>query len=136
MVYETTLMIETELPLPFTVADGTAVALGTVMKLSDPLTAAPHSSADDTFAGIAAAEKIASDGKTSLALFRGGWHKMTLSGNVTAGDAVVLDTQLNTVKAATSANPAGDMVGIALENGATSETIMVEVRPGVANPFI
>jgi len=127
MVYEAKLLLEINPALPFTCANGTGIDKGVVCQLTDPLTASAHSGADQTFAGIVKTEKIASDGLTKVALYRDGWFRMYLSGNATVGDPLALDSSLNHVKAATSANPAGDIVGIALETGTTGEMIAVDI---------
>jgi len=66
MANEATLMIEMDLPIPLTVADGAGIEKCTVLKLTDPMTAAACSADNDVFIGIAAEEKIANDGKTKL----------------------------------------------------------------------
>lgn len=134
MAYETTLLLETEIAVPFTCANATGIDKGTVCQLTDPVTASAHSGANQTFCGIVKVEKIASDGMTQVSIYRGGRFKMHLSGNATVGDALALDSSLNHVKAATSANKGGDVVGTAMESGATGETIVVEVRPSANVP--
>ena len=61
MALECTLIIETAPPIPFTVADGTGIEKGAVLKLTDPMTAATTTGDTDACAGIAAAAKL--DGK-------------------------------------------------------------------------
>ena len=134
MVYETTLLWETEIAIPFTCANGTGIDKGTVCQLTDPATASAHSGANQTFCGIVKVEKIASDGMTQIAIYRGGHFRMRISGNVTVGDALALDSNVNTVKTAVSANLGGDIVGTALETGTTGEYIRVEVRPSPQIP--
>lgn len=135
MVYEAKLLLEINPALPFTCANGTGIDKGVVCQLTDPLTASAHSAANQTFAGIVKTEKIASDGLTKVALYRDGWFKMRISGNVTVGDALALDTDVNTLKAATSANVSGDTVGLALETGTTGEYIAVDIKQGI-NPTV
>jgi len=133
MANEATLHIETHTPINFTVADGTGIEKGALLALSDPFTAATHSAAEQNFAGVAAREKIASNGQTKLAVFRGGVFKMTLSGSATVGDPLCLDASINHVKSArgiAAASLSGSKIlGVALETGTTGETIFVEVRP-------
>lgn len=73
-------------PIRYTVADGTAIPKGTVMHLSGDRTVTV-SEGDDEFAGIAASEKVASDGQTTLALYTHGIFDMDVDESViTAGD--------------------------------------------------
>lgn len=52
MANEATLWMETELPIPFTVAEATGIEKGTVCKMTDPMTAAAATADNDVFAGI------------------------------------------------------------------------------------
>ena len=65
MANEAILMIKTEIPIPFTCADGTGIEKGTLLKITDPMTVALAAETADVFAGIAVEEKIANDGNTS-----------------------------------------------------------------------
>lgn len=56
-------------PVRYTVADGTAIPKGTVMVIGDNRTAVAHSAINEPFAGIAASEKVANDGSTTLACY-------------------------------------------------------------------
>jgi hypothetical protein len=128
MANEATLIYETELPIPFTVSNTTGIEKGTVCKLSDPMTAAASTAADETFAGIASEEKIASDGKTKLGLYMRGIFKMVVGA---AGSTVGFDQAIagaNTVvDADTLDDEEGLVVGKALETGTSGETILVAV---------
>ena len=66
MAGEHTLVTELEPPVSFTCADGTGIEKGTLLKLTDPMTAIATSGAGDAIAGVAAAEKIANDGNTKI----------------------------------------------------------------------
>lgn len=126
MANEAVLYFETEMPIPMTVANGTGIEKGTLLTLSDPLTAAAVTDSTAAFAGIAAAEKIASDGVTKLAVYRGGVFKVTASGAVTVGDPLVFEVS-NTV--ATQGATATHSCGIALETATNGETFLMELRP-------
>jgi hypothetical protein len=128
MANEAVLIYETSLPIPFTVADGAGIEKGTVCKLSDPMTAAASSADNDVFAGIAAEEKIANDGRTKLGLYTSGIFRMVVSatgstvgknqvikGANTIGDYTTLDGEV------------GYVIGKALETGTVGETILVQV---------
>ncbi len=131
MANEATLIFETQLPIPFTVANATGIAKGALLKMTDPITAIINSGANDAVAGIAAGEKIASDGLTKLEVYRGGIFKVTLSGSATVGDALLLDNTANMVRTAPnySTLSGSNIVGIALETGTTGETILMELNP-------
>ena len=92
----------------------------------------------DVVAGIAQSEKIASDGITSIAVFRRGQFDMLLSGSVTAGDTVVTHSSSggsNVVAKAAVTASGSDTLGTALEDGSEGETILVELNPGVMGNF-
>lgn len=133
MASEATLIYELEPPIPFTVADGTGIEKGALLKLTDPMTAILTSASDDVVAGIAAEEKIADDGKTKLGVYRRGIFKVEANGNITAGDMVKSDASnaVNTViTVAAAANTTENIVGIALEDAGDGETFLLELGPG------
>jgi hypothetical protein len=113
----------------YTVADGTAIAKGTVLALTDPKTAAASSADNDVFAGIAVEEKVANDGKTEIgAALDGDWLLMATAAGITVGNDVTIGGA-NTVKIYTTLDDEkGYVVGKALETTAGSETILVSLR--------
>ena len=66
MANEAILMIETELPISFKVADGAAIPKGSFVKLTESMTAIIVSGQNDKLAGITAEEKIINDGKVTV----------------------------------------------------------------------
>ena len=85
--------------IQFNVADGTGIAKGAILQLTDNRTAAA-SAADKVVAGIAATEKVASDGQITLGCYTNGIFDLKDSG---AGGAFGLNVVLggiNTVKSA------------------------------------
>lgn len=56
-------------PIRFNCADGTTIPKGTLLKITDPRTVVAHSALNDPFAGIAAMEKVANDGSTSISVY-------------------------------------------------------------------
>ena len=107
----------------FTVADGAAIPIGTLCALSDPRTCALSSGAD-VFAGVAATEKVASNGVTNLGLWNTGTFVMTAVAGTTIaiGDTVSL-SGANLIKLATEAEVVlGQVVGKAQEAIAASTT--------------
>lgn len=115
----------------FTVAVATGVPQFTLMKLSDPRTAAATDGDSNVFAGIAATEKVADNGVTELGLFTTGIFVLKDNGGagISAGQLVSVGGA-NTIKQATAAELlTGDTIGKALEDIATGTS--GEVRLGV-----
>jgi hypothetical protein len=117
-------------PIRYTVADGTGIPKGTLMYLSaDPRTIAASSGQGQAFVGIAAAEKVANDGSTTLAVYTNGIFDLTDSGSgCTFGDILKLGGA-NTVATADEAGAQDlkEVVGYALETAGNSEVIAVRV---------
>ena len=128
MANEATPMFETSLPIPFICANATGIEQGTLLTLTDPFTASANSAIviGATVAGIAAAEKIASDGVLTVPVYRSGIFKVTGSGNSTAGDPVCLSTGNLVEKAATNEE---DILGTALETSTDTQTLLIELKP-------
>lgn len=132
MANEATLIHELELPIPFTCANGTGIAKGALLKLTDPMTVALADGAADVIAGIAGAEKIADDGITKIPVYMRGIFKMLSDGTVAVGAGVMADgTNPNEFITATAAADAAAVFGIALETVADGETGMVLVNVGI-----
>ena len=132
MASEATLIYELELPIPFTVAEATGIAKGALLKMSDPLTAALSDGSDDIMAGVAAEEKVASDGKVKLGVYMRGIFKCEANGTITVGQMVKSDATnaTNTVIAvAQAAGAIENVFGRALETAADGETFLVYVNP-------
>lgn len=116
-------------PVQYTCADANTIEKGTLLFFTDPRTVSGSSSSGGAFAGIAAAEKVASDGATRIAVYTNGIFDLTSSAGatITAGQWVSLSGQ-NLVKTATEAElAAGGGVGKALETASASEVIAVKV---------
>lgn len=111
-------------PIRYTVADGAGIAKGTYLKITDPRTAAAQTATADAFAGIAAAEKVASDGSTTLAAYTYGIFLLTSGAAVTVGARLIPATESNKVLIADAAGILKSTVGVALEAAAgDAETI-------------
>ena len=120
-------------PVEYTVADGTGIAKGTIMKFSsDPRTIAASSADGDFIAGIAASEKVASDGSTTLAVYTNGIFDIACTAST--GSAVlgapVKVTGANTIAPADddTIENSSEAFGVALETGSASEVVAVKVR--------
>lgn len=129
MANEAVLIHETELAIPFTVADGTGIEKGAMLKMADPMTVSGSAGSADVFGGIAKTEKIANDGKTKLAVYRRGIFRVLGSGNITIGDQVMMQGTANTVITGTNAALGGRAVGIALETSTDGQTLLIELNP-------
>lgn len=131
MALEATLIVETEPPIMFTVADGAGIEKGSILKLSDPMTAAVTTGDTDACAGIAAEEKVASDGNTKLAVYRRGiFRGYAGAAGVTAGMGIITDTGTGAANELVVADVNSEhLVGIALETATDGETFLFELLP-------
>ena len=131
MANELILQVRIEDPLPFTCADGTGIEKGALLKMSDPRTAAIASAALDKGAGVAAREKVVSDGRTEIGVFRRGWFLAYASGAINAGDPLqvgVVNTYPNFVQAAGVTASGASLIGTALETAANGEQFLMELN--------
>jgi len=131
MANELTLMVELEPPVPFTCADGTGIEKGTLLMLSDPMTVAKVTGAAPVVCGVAAEEKIASDGKTTIGVYLRGIFKATAGGTIAVGAGLIAENGTNEVLTATAAADAAQIFGIALETAADTETFQILLNTGI-----
>ena len=130
MANEATLWMEYLPPIPMSCADGTGIEKGTVLKLTDPMTAsAADGTEGDPVAGICASEKIADDGNTKVAVYRSGIFKMTASGSIAAGDPVATSDGGAANKVIKAATNEEDILGTSLETASDGHTFLVELNP-------
>lgn len=121
-------------PIRYTVADGVGIAKGTICTVIDPKTATASLNAGEAFAGIAATEKVASDGQTTLGLYTRGIFDLYSPGNaaISAGQLVVISGANSVVLASVdNAEEQGDIVGKALEDSAEGVAETIQVLVGV-----
>jgi len=116
-------------PIRFTVADGTKIEKGELMKLTDPRTIVASSADNDPFGGISATEKVASDGQTTLGVFTHGIFDINAAAAITVGERVSIGGDNEITKVA-SADLLFSNVGIALETASTDEIIAVLIGSG------
>lgn len=117
-------------PIRYTVADGTGIAKGTLMYLSGDRTISAHSGQGQDFVGIAAAEKVADDGSTTLAVYTNGIFDLTDDGSgMSLGDMAKLGGTANKIATADEAGAqcAPEYVGKVLETASASEVVAVRV---------
>ena len=131
MADECTLVFETALPLPFTCADGTAIAKGAILMWADLATVATTTGDGDAVAGIAAEEKIISDGKVKIAVYTEGIFKGTAGlAGVTVGQGIITDTGTGSANELVVIDAAEDnCVGTALETATDRETFLFKLNP-------
>ena len=114
MANETTLMVETELPISFKCADGATIEKGAILKLTESMTAATTSGQGDNVAGIAAEEKIANDGKVTIPVYMGGIFKGVAGAAIAIGVALMTDATANKIETSTGKTGA-QQLGYTLE---------------------
>ena len=117
-------------PVEYTVAEATGIEKGTIMELEDPRTMKKVSGAGVVIAGIAASEKVAGDGSTTLAVYTNGIFdlKTAAAGTATLGSFVRAAAADNTITVATTLdNETGKAIGKALETGGNAEVMQVRV---------
>jgi hypothetical protein len=134
MALECTLVHELALPVPFTCADGGAIPKGSLLMLSDPYTVAITTGDTDPIIGIAAEEKIANDGKTSIGVYLYGIFKgfAGLAG-VVAGMAIISDTATGAANELVVADVNSEhIVGRALETATDTESFLFLLDPFAA----
>ena len=122
------LIVETELPIMMTCSESTGIAKGQCLQLSDPLTVAATSGANAVYGGIAAEEKIASDGKTKIAVYRGGIFKVESgTSGVTTGYPCIIEANNEFKNSAAADSDVGRVWGQALETATDGETFLMEL---------
>lgn len=112
-----------------TVADGVAIAKGTILKLSDPNTGAASSADGDIFVGIAATGKEANDGQTRMSIWTKGIFDLKCDAvGVTAGSKLKIGgANLVSTADVTTAADFNEHFAVALQTGAASEVIEVRL---------
>lgn len=136
MSNEAVLIIQQGLPLNITCSDSAGIEKGTLLTLADPFTASANSTKESICAGISATEKINGDGKTKLSVHRSGFFKMTASGSITVGDALISASGLAGTegnKVETAGVNGEDIVGISMESATDGQTFLMELKPTTIN---
>ena len=115
-------------PIRYTVADGTAIPKGSICYLSGDRTISVTSAGSQKVVGIAAAEKVANDGSTNLALYTNGIFDLKDSGSgITLGTMIKI-SGVNTISTAADGDyELGRVIGRALETADANEVIAVRI---------
>ena len=131
MALECVLLTELEPAVSFTVADGVGIEKGALLLLTDPMTVATTTGDTDEIIGIAAEEKIASDGKTSIAVYlRGIFKGFAGAAGTTAGLAIISDTATGAANELVVADVNSEaIVGIALETATDTQSFKFLLQP-------
>jgi len=118
-------------PVQYNCADATAITKGTLMYLSsDPRTVLATSATSQYFVGIAAADKVADDGATKIAVLTNGIFDLKDSGAGMTLGTMCQVAGANTVKTADDAGAstsAAEHVGRVLETAGASEVVAVRI---------
>ena len=131
MANEFTLVLETEAPSDYIVSDSVAITKGSLMGLSDPMTAALAATADMAIAGIACRDKVANDGHTRMGCWKKGRFEANVSGTAYIGAALSAQSgSLNYVKQAPVTTSGPGIIGRILETGSDGERVVVDVDVG------
>jgi len=134
MALELTIFKETHPAESFTIADGTSVEKGTLMKLTDPNTVAPSDGDEDIIAGVLKVEKVANSGITQAAVWTRGVFKATAGGSITVGDALITNASTGDANEVITAGVnAEDILGRALETATDTQTLLIELNPMTIN---
>ena len=116
--------------IPYLVADASTIAKGDVLELEDNGIVIAQTNADTPVVGIAAHEKVANDGNTSITAITNCVAKMTIvgGGSATFGDTVSMDATNNEINLATSLDDEkGWSIGWAMDTGSAGETVPVRI---------
>jgi len=123
------LVYETELPIPFTVADGASIEKGDSLQLADNATVSLISGDDQKFIGIAAEEKVANDGKTKIAVYMGGIFRVEAADTCTVGYEAVVKAKNEYEDYDTLDAEEGKKAGRFLESGTNGEFVLMVLNP-------
>ena len=136
MANEATLRLRMSNPISMTCADGTAIAKGALLQLTEPRTVSASSADGEFFFGVAAADKIANDGRTQVAVFIDGIFDITTVASpaaIVAGEPVkIAGANLIDLADDSTIGNAAEVVGVALETvtATAQETIQVLMGRG------
>lgn len=135
MALEATLVIEMEAPVPMTCSESVGIEKGAILLLTDPNTAATTTGDTDACAGIAAEEKIAGDGRTTIAVYKRGIFKVFIgAAGCTAGFALITDTSTGAANELVAADVNSEnIVGRALETATDTQSALIELNPFTVN---
>ena len=133
MSNEAVLKIETHIPINFTCSSTVTIEKGAICKMTDPMTAVLADGENDIVAGIVQSEKLAAEtSQDSVAIFRGGVFRVTISATASAliaGDPVVTAGSRGANYVHKAIINDENILGIMLEDGSDGESKLMELRP-------
>lgn len=131
MALECVLLYELEPAVPFTCADGTTIAKGALLTLTDPMTVATATGDTDAVVGIAGAEKIASDGITKIpVIMRAVCKGFAGAAGVTAGAGIISDVATGAANELVDADVNSEnIIGRALETATDTQSFKFLLSP-------
>jgi len=136
MADEAVLVVKLEQPISFTVSDATAFEKGAITGAADTRTVVAGGTSGQKSQGIIAREKIASDGRTEVGVYRRGIFRSKSSGAITFGAPVIQSGTVNQIAQATLSSAARQsgqqIIGYALATAADNDTIEWELRVGAS----
>ena len=110
----------------FTVADGTQISKGLILKLTDPNTASVADALSHALAvasaGVSSTEKEANDGQIEIGCWTQGKMNSVCSGTIVTGNSVVA-IQNGKIEVAFHLASGAQIIGHALEDGTDNESI-------------
>ena len=112
----------------FDCASGTKIPKGTILKLATARTASASTGTGDIFAGVASADKSATDNSTRVGAWENGILEFTASQAIIAGDLLQTAVPGNYVMPiAANTSSKQIVVGYALKSGAAGARVQVRV---------
>ncbi len=128
MVKEAVPIFPPEKTYQYTVADGTGISEGAILKLTDPRTAVLNDGLANPMAGIAAADKQVNDGAITIGVHKKGPFKVFACGAILLGDRVVgAASPANHVSTAAKHISGAQVLGYAEELVADGETFALRL---------
>ena len=131
MADEIDLVIETEIPIPFTKSTSEAMEKGAILKMTDPMTAIVGSADGDPCAGIVHTEVTAAEASATVSLYRGGYFRGTAGvAGVTLGEAIQMDASTSPVNRLVDADVNSEqIVGTCLQTAASGARFVFQLLP-------
>jgi len=117
-------------PIRYTCADGTGIAKGTLLEMTSDRTVVLATTGTAAFVGIAASEKVANDGSTTISAYTDGiFDLVSDSGTDTVGVMMSTSAADNVIETAVAADLLNQaVVGYYLEAGTNGGTQAVRIN--------
>ena len=108
-----------------TISNTASALKGTALSLTDPNTASTSVGAGAVMLGILQRDKVASDGRTQVPVYKRGIFRAVCSGAVILGHPLIMAGVDNMIKSATTGSAVSGcaVIGYSLETGADQEEI-------------